>query len=69
MNIMTTKEAADKWGVTVRRVNELIRGGRIDGAYKIGVNYVMPADTQKPSDARITHGKHIGKYKKRNKST
>ena len=68
MDIMTTKEAAKKWGVTERRVCELIRSGRIDGVFKVGANYAMPADAQKPADARITHGKYIGKYSERNKS-
>ena len=48
MGIMTVKEACDKWGVSPRRVGELIRQGRIEGAYKIGTAWVMPDDTQKP---------------------
>jgi len=59
-DIMTTKEAAEKWKITSRRVNELIRGGQIENAYKIGAAWVMPADTQKPSDMRIKNGKYIG---------
>ena len=48
MGIMTVKEAAQKWGVTPRRVGEYIRGERIIGAYKIGAAWVMPDDTKKP---------------------
>ena len=36
MEIMTTKQASGLWGVTPRRVSEMCRGGRIEGAYKIG---------------------------------
>jgi len=46
--IMTVKEAAQRWGVTPRRVGEYIRNKRITGAYKIGTAWVMPDDTQKP---------------------
>ena len=32
---MTLKEAAEKWGVTPRRVNYYCAGGRIPGAVKM----------------------------------
>ena len=57
MNIMTVKEAAEKWGLTTRRVTEIIRSGRIEGVYKIGSSWVMPADTQKPPDLRLMRRK------------
>ena len=66
MDIMTTEQAGKLWGVTARRVSELCRDGRIKGAFKIGTSWVMPADTEKPEDARVTSGKWIGyKRKKR----
>ena len=34
MDYMTLKEAAEKWGVTPRRVNYYCAGGRIPGAVK-----------------------------------
>jgi len=52
IDIMTAKQAATKWGVTTRRVNELIRDGRIKDIQKVGSSWVMPADTQKPPDLR-----------------
>ena len=52
MGLMTAKEAAEKWNIAPRRVNELIREGRIKGVYKIGTAWVMPDDTQKPLDLR-----------------
>ena len=52
LGIMTAKEAAEKWGITTRRVNELIRAGRIDGIYKVANISVMPDDTPKPPDLR-----------------
>ena len=61
MEIMTTKQASGLWSVS-----EMCRGGRIEGAYKIGTAWVMPADTEKPKDERITTGKWVG-YKRRDK--
>ena len=53
MGIMTVKEAAKKWNVTPRRVQEIIRSGRIVEAYKIETIWVMPDDTEKPIDLRL----------------
>jgi len=50
---MTVKEAAAKWNITPRRVTEIIREGRLQGAYKIETIWVMPDDTQKPIDIRL----------------
>ena len=60
LNIMTAKEAATKWNIAPRRVNELIREGRIKGVYKIGAAWVMPADTRKPPDLRKERTKKTG---------
>lgn len=52
MEYMTTKQAAEKWGISDRRVRLLCEQGRIDGAYKEGRFYLVPADAAKPSDGR-----------------
>ena len=52
IKLMTVKQAAEKWGVTPRRVQILIRTGRIPKAYKLERDWVMPDNTQKPSDLR-----------------
>ena len=64
MDIMTTEQAGKLWGITPRRVSELCRNGRINGAHKIGTSWVMPANTEKPKDERVTTGKWIG-YKRK----
>ena len=51
-NNITTKEAAARWGLSERRVNELCKTGRIVGAYKDGRSWAIPADAQKPIDSR-----------------
>ena len=40
MNLLTTKEAAEKLGVTVRRVQAMIIDGRLK-AQKLGRDYVI----------------------------
>ena len=57
MGIMTVKEAAIKWGVKPRRVQEIMREDRIKGAYKLETIWVMPDDTQKPPDLRLERKK------------
>ena len=60
--IMTVRQAAEKWGITMRRVQEIITEGKIEEKYrkemyKIGKAWVMPADTPKPPDLRKTRTK------------
>jgi len=59
MNGITTKEAAEKWGIIPRQVQLLCAKGRISGAIRFGMAWVIPADAQKPRDGRCE--KHINK--------
>ena len=52
MNGITTKEVAEKWGITPRQVQLLCAKGRISGAVRFGNAWVIPADAQKPKDGR-----------------
>lgn len=52
MEYITAQEAADKWGITRRRVQILCAAGRIDGATKMANLWVIPKDAEKPEDAR-----------------
>ena len=45
---MTTKEAAKKWGISVRQVQNHCKNGRIAGGQKVGTNYLIPIDAMKP---------------------
>lgn len=45
---MTTKDASEKWGITVRQVQNHCKNGRIEGVQRIGTNYLIPSDTVKP---------------------
>jgi hypothetical protein len=53
MDDMTSQKAAEKWGLTDRRVRALCHSGRIPGAEKNGKAYRIPADAAKPTDARV----------------
>ncbi len=50
MNIST---AAEKWGVTARRVQELCKNGTIKGATRFGRAWMIPENAEKPADRRI----------------
>jgi predicted site-specific integrase-resolvase len=59
MEFLTAKKASELWGISTRRIAKLCEEGRIQGATKAGRTWIMPADTQKPTDARIRNGKYI----------
>lgn len=56
---MTIKEASEKWGIGLRRINTLCNEGRIDGASKIANVWVIPVDAEKPRDERIKSVRYI----------
>ena len=55
MEYMTTKQAAENWGISDRRVRLLCAAGKIPGAVKRGRNYKIPADAPKLADGRVKH--------------
>ena len=57
MDYMTLKEAAEKWGVTPRRVNYYCAAGRIPGAVKMAGVWLIPKDAEKPVDRRLKKSK------------
>ena len=52
MQFMTTKEAEKKWKISERRIRQLLQDGRIEGAFKIGNNWNIPINANKPADKR-----------------
>ena len=57
MEYMTTKEAADKWGVKVRQVQTLCEKGQVKNAARLGQIWVIPKGTPKPIDGRTKAAK------------
>lgn len=53
MKYITASQAAERWHISQRRVQILCSEGRIDGVFKLGENWAIPYDSEKPSDARI----------------
>ena len=53
MELMTTSEMAIIWGISSRRVALLCSQGRVNGAIKKGKTWLIPRDTEKPTDPRI----------------
>ena len=49
---ITSKQAAEKWGISDRRVRILCSQGKISGAYQQGRAWKIPYDATKPSDER-----------------
>ncbi|MDD4510347.1 MAG: DNA-binding protein [Oscillospiraceae bacterium] len=58
---MSVKEASDKWKIGRRRIYTLCEQERIPGAIRFSYVWMIPADAQKPADARIKSGKYIKK--------
>lgn len=56
MEYMTTKEAAEKWGISDRRVLQYCNAGRIPGAVKMGNTWIIPIGAKKPVDGRRKTG-------------
>ena len=59
MEYLSISQVAEKWGLSTRRINVLCSEGRIFGATKIGSYWAIPADAEKPADARIKSGRYV----------
>ena len=46
---MTTKEAAEKWNISVRQVQNHCKNGRIKGVLCVGTNRLIAKDAMKPT--------------------
>ncbi len=54
MKYMSARETADKWGISQRRVAVLCSENRIKNATMVGNMWIIPANAEKPIDARST---------------
>ena len=52
MDFITAKDAAQKWGVSVRRVQILCNQERIKGAYRFGKSWMIPSTSVLPNAHR-----------------
>lgn len=59
MNYMTPKEAAEKWGISQRRIHTLCKQGRISNVERHGWAWLIPESAKKPTDSRIKSGRYL----------
>ena len=52
MKYLTTKEAAQRWGITPRRVQDMCKNGAVAGAERHGRECLIPVLSSKPADGR-----------------
>ncbi len=65
MDYISAREAADKWGISQRRVATLCSEQRIKEAAMVGNMWIIPTTAEKPVDARSTrYNKSEGKAAK-----
>ncbi len=57
MKYLSTFEVAEKWGSPGELVSSATRPHT--GAQRAGSRWIIPADAEKPTDARIKSGKYI----------
>lgn len=50
MELLTTNEIAEIWGISSRRVTKLCNEGRVEGAITKGNMWLIPSDTDKPEE-------------------
>ena len=55
MDYMTLKEAAEKWGVTPRRVNYYCAGWRIPSAVKMATIWLIPKDAEMSNQFKMVY--------------
>ena len=50
LDYISVKEAAEKWGISERRVQKLCEGNRIEGVVRFGHTWMIPRKAEKPAD-------------------
>lgn len=59
MDYMTVKQAAEKWGLSERRLQAMCNDGMIEGVIKFGTVWAIPVNAERPVDKRVKSGKYI----------
>jgi len=54
---ISVRQAADKWGITDRRVQALCKNGQVEGVMRLGRAWLIPKDAPKPTDGRVNNGR------------
>ncbi len=59
MEYLSIRQMAEEWKISPRRIQVLCAENRIPGAFRVGRTWAIPADAEKPKDARIKSGKYV----------
>lgn len=59
MDYMSVREAAEKWGLSIRRVQVICEQKKIEGVARLGKAYAIPDNAERPKDGRIKTGKYM----------
>ena len=59
MDYITVKEAAQKWGVTTRHIQNLCNQKKIKGAYRFGKSWMIPVRAILPSSVKKHEDPHL----------
>ena len=62
MDYISTKEAAEKWGISERRIQKLCEDNRIPGAIRFSRVWAIPKNAEKPTDGRLKSERKNLKY-------
>lgn len=57
MKMLTVQQTAEKWNMSTRNVQDLCRRGRVFGAQRWGVAWMIPDTAPRPADARRKENK------------
>ena len=60
LDYISVKEAAEKWGISERRVQKLCEGNRIEGVVRFGHTWMIPRKAETPADQRRIQKKDKG---------
>jgi excisionase family DNA binding protein len=55
IDYLTARQTAEKWGVSLRWVQDLLKKERIPGAIRPGNEWLIPKDADKPADGRVNN--------------
>lgn len=53
MDYISIKEAAEKWGISERRIQKLCEDNRIEGVVRFSRVWAIPKNAKKPADGRM----------------
>lgn len=59
MEYIKVSQAAEKWGLSTRRVRVLCAENKINGVIRKGSLYMIPADAERPIDGRVLRSKKL----------